>query len=96
MSKKFSPELRERAVRMVYDRQSLEGGPRSASIRVVASQLGVGEETLRIWCNRYGAVLAPTRPAESLEEIGRIHAENCSVYGIRKMSIRTRWESGRW
>lgn len=48
MSKKFSPELRDRAVRMVYDRQALEGGPRSESIRAVASQLGVGMETLRI------------------------------------------------
>ena len=27
MPKKFSPELRDRAVRMVYDRQALEGGP---------------------------------------------------------------------
>ena len=33
MPKKFSPELRDRAVRMVDDRQALEGGPRSESIR---------------------------------------------------------------
>ena len=54
MPKKFSPELRDRAVRMVYDRHAREGGPRAAPIRAVAPQLGVGEETLRIWCNRYG------------------------------------------
>ena len=54
MPKKFSPEFRDRAVRMVYDRQALQGGPRAQSIRAVAPQLGVGEETLRIWCNRYG------------------------------------------
>ena len=29
MPKKFGPELRERAVSMVYDRQALEGGSRS-------------------------------------------------------------------
>jgi hypothetical protein len=38
MPKKFSPELRDRAVRMVYDRQAREGGPRAASIRAVAPQ----------------------------------------------------------
>ena len=43
MPKKFSPELRDRAVRMVYDRHAREGGPRAASIRAVAPQLGVGE-----------------------------------------------------
>lgn len=31
MPKKFSPELRDRAVRMVYDRQAREGGPRAAT-----------------------------------------------------------------
>lgn len=70
MPKKFSPELRDRAVRMVYDCQAREGGPRAASIRAVAPQLGVGMETLRIWCNRYG----PTEPSGSgdpLEEENR-------------------------
>ncbi|WP_246958416.1 hypothetical protein [Brachybacterium sp. Marseille-Q7125] len=70
MPKKFSPELRDRAVRMVYDRQAREGGPRAASMRAVAPHLGVGMETLRIWCNRYG----PTEPSgsgEPLEEENR-------------------------
>ena len=70
MPKKFSPELRDRAVRMVYDRQAREGGPREASIRAVAPQLGVGTETLRIWCNRYGAT-EPAGPGEPLEEENR-------------------------
>ena len=42
MPKKFTPEFRERAVRMVFDRQATEGGPRAASIRVVAESLGCG------------------------------------------------------
>ena len=70
MPKKFSPQLRDRAVRMVYDRQVREGGPRAASIRAVAPQLGVGTETLRIWCNRYGPT-EPAGPGEPLEEENR-------------------------
>lgn len=71
MPKKFSPELRDRAVRMVYDRHTLEGGPRAQSISAVAPQLGVGEETLRIWRNRYGPAEGSSRPQESLEEENR-------------------------
>ena len=71
MPKKFSPEVRDRAVRMVYDRQALEGGPRSESIRAVAPQLGVGTETLRIWCNRYGPTEDASRPQEPLEQENR-------------------------
>ena len=54
MPKKYTPELRERAVLMVLERHVAEGGPRSHSIRAVAPQLGVGEETLHMWCNRHG------------------------------------------
>jgi len=68
MPKKYSPELRERAVRLVLERQAVEGGPRSRSIRVIAPQVGVGEETLRLWCNRYGPEAEPRPVAESLEE----------------------------
>ncbi|MGW9552749.1 transposase [Citricoccus zhacaiensis] len=52
MPKKFTPEFRDRAVRMVLDRQAADGGPRAASIRVVAQSLGCGPETLRNWCRR--------------------------------------------
>ena len=71
MPKKFSPELRDLAVRMVYDRQAREGGPRAASIRAIAPQLGVGLETLRIWCNRYGPTEPSAGSSESLEEENR-------------------------
>lgn len=66
MPKKYSPELRERAVRLVLERQAVEGGPRS--IRAIAPQVGIGEETLRLWCNRYGPEAEPRPVAESLEE----------------------------
>lgn len=68
MPRKFSPELRDRAVRMVYYRQSLEGGPGLESIRAVAPQLGVGMEPLRIWCNHYGPTEPTVAHGEPLEE----------------------------
>ncbi|HIW95906.1 MAG TPA: hypothetical protein H9867_05400 [Candidatus Corynebacterium gallistercoris] len=50
MPQKYSPELRERAVRMVLKRQATQGGPRSHSLRVIVPQIGVGEETTRMCC----------------------------------------------
>lgn len=76
MPKKYSPELRERAVRMVMERQATQGGPRSHSIRAIAPQVGVGEETLRMWCNRHGRQAAPVPAGESpAEEIRRLKRE---------------------
>lgn len=70
MPKKYSPELRERAIRMVLERQATQGGPRSHSIRAVAPQLDVSEETLRMWCQRHGHEVAqapaPETPAEEI------------------------------
>ena len=71
MPKKYTPELRERAVRMVLERQAAQGGPRSHSIRAIAPQVGVGEETLRIWCNRHGHEVALAPSGESLQEENR-------------------------
>ncbi|MFJ6599981.1 transposase [Micrococcus luteus] len=76
MPKKYTPELREHAVRMVLERQVAEGGPRSHSIRAVARQLGVGEETLRMWCNRHGHEVEQAPGGESpAEEIRRLKRE---------------------
>ena len=71
MPTKFCSELRDRAVRMVYDRHALESGPGAQSTRAVAPELGVGEEPLRSWCNRYGPAERSSRPQESLEEENR-------------------------
>lgn len=71
MPRKFSPELRDRAVRLVYERQAREAGPRAESIRAIAPQLGVGLETLRIWCSRYGPTEPVTGRGESLQEENR-------------------------
>ncbi|MFJ4163760.1 IS3 family transposase [Micrococcus luteus] len=76
MPKKYTPELRERAVRMVLERQAAEGGPRSHSIRAVAPQLDVSEETLRMWCQRHGHEVAQAPASETpAEEIRRLKRE---------------------
>jgi len=45
---KYSPEIRERAVRMVIDHEG-EYGSRWASIRSIASKIGCSPEVLRKW-----------------------------------------------
>ena len=47
-STSFSPEVRERAVRMVFDHQG-EHGSQYAAIRSIAAKIGCSGETLRNW-----------------------------------------------
>ena len=44
----FSPEVRERAVRMVFDHQG-EHGSQYGAIRSIAAKIGCSGETLRNW-----------------------------------------------
>jgi transposase len=44
----FSPEVRERAVRMVLEHQG-EHGSQHAAIRSIAAKIGCSSETLRNW-----------------------------------------------
>jgi transposase len=47
-SKRYPPELKERAVRMVKDLRQQDPGDKAVISRV-ARQLGVGDESLRVW-----------------------------------------------
>jgi transposase len=47
-SKRYPPELKERAVRMVKDLRQQDPGDKAVISRV-ARQLGVGDESLRAW-----------------------------------------------
>ncbi len=50
--KRYPPELRERAVRMVAEAIDEQGGERFGVITRVARQLGIGTESLRNWVNQ--------------------------------------------
>ncbi len=69
-SKRYPPEMRERAVRMVQ--QSIEEtGERWGVVSRVARQLGTGEQTLRNWSER-ADVDAGRRPGVTTEDKQRI------------------------
>jgi transposase len=46
--RRYPPELRERAVRMVLE-TAAERGERFGAVSRVAQQLGIGSESLRLW-----------------------------------------------
>jgi transposase len=76
-SKRYPPEMRERAVRMVQ--QSIEEtGERWGVVSRVARQLGIGEQTLRNWVER-ADIDAGRRPGvttEDKERIAELEKEN--------------------
>ena len=53
-SHKFSPEVCERAVRMVFDHQT-EHSSQWGTITSIASKIGCNPETLRSWAARAGS-----------------------------------------
>lgn len=50
-SRKYPEEIRERAVRMVFEWRQERGEPRGGCTQV-AGQLGINKETLRNWVNQ--------------------------------------------
>jgi len=46
--RRYPPELRERAIRMVFETIEAEGGSFGVITRI-ARQLGIGPESLRLW-----------------------------------------------
>ena len=71
--KRYPPELRERAVRMVAEAIEAQGGERFGVITRVARQLGIGTESLRNWV-RQTEIDGGQRPGTSTEDRVRIAA----------------------
>jgi transposase len=80
MPKQFSPEFRQRALRMLEESVP-EHDTEWAAITHVASRLGVGPETLRKWRRRQeiDAGERPGRTSEELAEIRVLKRENAEL-----------------
>ena len=68
--RKYSPELRERAVRMVFELRE-QTGQKTGAIARVADQLGVHREALRTWI-RQVEVDGGQRPGTTSSDAQRI------------------------
>ena len=80
---KYTPELRERAVRMVME--SRQDYPyEAAAIRSVAAKLGItSTESLRKWV-RQAEIDGGVRPGKTSEEIAEIKALKKEVSELRR------------
>lgn len=80
--KKHPPELRERAVTMVFELRRQEGSTRGSICRV-AEQLGVNPETLRNWV-RQAEVDGGQRPGMTSADAARIADLEREVRELRR------------
>src|SRR2546427_12832709 len=80
--RRYPPELRERAVRMVLEAIA-ENGERFGVITRVARQLGIGAESLRNWVNQAG-VDGGKRPGVTSDERRRIAELEKEVRDLRR------------
>ena len=81
-SHKFSPEVRERAVRMVFDHQT-EHTSQWVTITSIASKIGCNPETLRSWV-RQAERDEGKRPGVTTDERERIKALEREVRELRQ------------
>lgn len=86
--KKYTDELRERAVRLVFEMRK-STGQRHGALARVADQLGINRETLRNWVRQaeVDSGQAPgtsTTDAQRLAELERENAELRRANGILK------------
>ena len=74
---RYSPEVRERAVRMVFD-QAVEHDSQWAAIRSIAAKIGCSSETLRNWVRQAerGAGHRPGLTTEERERLKQLEREN--------------------
>jgi transposase len=68
--RKYSDEIKDRAVRMVFQIRR-ESGQRQGAVAVVAAKLGINRETLRNWV-RQAEIDGGQRPGTSTSDAQRI------------------------
>ena len=80
--RKYSDEIRDRAVRMVWQIQR-ESGRRQGTVAVVAAKLGINRETLRNWV-RQAEIDSSARPGTSTADAQRIAELEREVRELRR------------
>ncbi len=80
--RRYPPEMRERAVRMVHEAVA-ETGERVGAVTRVARQLGIGPESLRNWVKR-ADIDAGKRPGMTTTEQRRIVELEREVRELRR------------
>jgi transposase len=80
--RRYPPEMRERAVRMVRE-AIVESGERVGAVTRVARQLGIGPESLRNWIKQ-AEVDSGTRPGVTTTEQKRIAELEREVRELRR------------
>ena len=76
--KRYPPELKERAVRMVLEIIKEQNGERHGVVLRIARQLGIGVETLRHWVGQaeIDGGLRPGMTSSESEQIKALNKEN--------------------
>ncbi len=69
--RRYPPELRQRAVRMVHEAIAESRGERFGVVTRIARQLGIGAESLRNWVQQ-AEIDDGKRPGVTSEELRRI------------------------
>ena len=80
--RKYSDEIRDRAVRMVFQVRR-ESGQRQGAVAAVAAKLGVNRETLRNWI-RQAEIDGGQRPGISTADAQRIAELEREVRELRR------------
>ena len=82
-ARKYPPELRERAVRMVLEQTGQDGRREVGVVTRIARQLGVGVESLRLWV-RQAEVDRGARVGTTTEDKRRIAELEREVRELRR------------